>query len=147
MTRADSAYANMVGHKMNCSQCVLTAFSQEIGLDILLARKVALGFGGGMARNGKTCGAVTGSYMVLGLKQDLSNPEIANQIKEKVYAQINEFNRRFKEVHGSIECKELLGCDLSTEEGSAAANEKHLFTTLCPEFVRSAVEIVEELGR
>ena len=45
MTRAESAAANMIAHKMNCSQCVLTAFCEELGLDAGLARKIALGFG------------------------------------------------------------------------------------------------------
>jgi hypothetical protein len=42
-------------------------------------------------------------------------------------------------------CRELLGHDLSKPEGRKAAYEKGLFTTLCPQFVRDAVEIVEQL--
>ena len=144
MTRADSAAENIATSKMNCSQSVLTAFAEELGLSPLLARKLAIGFGGGMGRTGKTCGAVTGAYMVLGLKQDLK-PENAQQVKERVYAMVNEFNRKFSEINGSTTCKDLLGCDLSTPEGSAKAKEKGLFTSLCPKFVRDAVEILERM--
>jgi len=39
----------------------------------------------------------------------------------------------------------LLGYDLSNPEERAAVSEKGLFTTLCPQLVRDAVEIVEQL--
>jgi C_GCAxxG_C_C family probable redox protein len=146
MTKAASAYANMVAHKMNCAQCVFTAFTADLGLEPEVALKIAMGFGGGMGRTGQTCGAVTGAYMALGLKQNLT-PKNADQIKEKTYALMAEFNRKFRKLHGSTICKELLGCDLGTPEGLAKVHEKSLFTTLCPKLVRDAVKIVEKLGK
>ena len=143
--RAESAAAHIASRKMNCAQSVLTAFSEELGLNLPLARKIALGFGGGMGRTGKTCGAVTGAYMVLGLKQDL-NAGNAQQVKDRTYALVREFNQKFMAVHGSLACKDILGCDLGTPEGSALAKEKDLFTTLCPGFVKSAVEILEKMS-
>jgi C_GCAxxG_C_C family probable redox protein len=130
---------------MNCSQAVLTAFCEEFGLSAALARRLALGFGGGMGRCGKTCGAVTGAFMVLGLKHEL-NAENGQQVKEKVYALVKDFSRRFCEINGSTTCKDILGCDLNTPEGVAFAKEKSLFTTLCPKFVHDAVEILEGMG-
>jgi C_GCAxxG_C_C family probable redox protein len=146
-SRADGAAANIASGKMNCSQSVLTAFAEELGLETRLARKLALGFGGGMGRTGKTCGAVTGAYMVIGLKQDDLKAENTGQIKDEVYALVREFNKRFTAINGSVACKELLGCDLSTAEGVAAAREKKLFTTLCPKFVHNAVEVLEAMQR
>jgi C_GCAxxG_C_C family probable redox protein len=142
MSRADSAADNMTLRKMNCSQSVLTAFCEELGLEKSLALKLALGFGGGMGRCGNTCGAVTGAYMVIGLKQDLK-AENAQPIKEKTYSLVKEFNRRFTAVNGSTQCRDLLGTDISTPEGHDAANAKKLFITLCPKLVHDAVEIVE----
>ncbi len=52
----------------NCSQSVLTAFAGDFDLDEVTALKVAGGFGAGMGRLMETCGAVSGAYMVLGLK-------------------------------------------------------------------------------
>ena len=48
MVKADSAAANIASGKMNCSQSVLTAFGDELGLNSVLARKIAMGFGGGL---------------------------------------------------------------------------------------------------
>jgi C_GCAxxG_C_C family probable redox protein len=145
MSRADSAAGNIAAGKMNCSQSVLTAYCEELGLSRLLALKVALGFGGGMGRTGKTCGAVTGAYMVLGLRQNLTS-ETPAQNKDKAYALVKDFNKRFTEKNGAVNCKDLLGCDLSTPEGAAYAKEKGLFANLCPRFVSSAVEILEEMN-
>jgi C_GCAxxG_C_C family probable redox protein len=145
MSRADSAAENIAGAKMNCSQSVITAYCEELGLDRKLALKVALGFGGGMGRTGKTCGAVTGAYMVLGLRQN-PTPETAVQVKDKAYALVKEFNRRFIEKNGTLNCKELIGCDLSTPEGAAYFKEKGLSAAVCSRFVHDAVEILEEMN-
>ncbi len=138
MTRSETAFTVMAESKMNCAQAVLTAYCEEFGLDRATALRLARGFGGGMGRTGKTCGAVSGAYMVLGLRE----PKEAREGVEAVYAQIKEFNRKFIELHGSTECTALLGCDLSTPEGLARARGEGLFTTVCPGFVKTAVELL-----
>jgi C_GCAxxG_C_C family probable redox protein len=145
MTRGESAYANMAARKMNCAQCVLTAFSEELGLERIQALKMAMGFGGGIGHTGQTCGAVSGAIMVIGLKQDLSSTN-AQEVKDKTYALIKDFTGEFIKSNGSTSCTELLGYDLSKPEQLTAAREKGIFTTKCPQFVKSAVEIVEEMG-
>ena len=60
-----------------------------------------MGFGGGMARAGKTCGAVTGAYMVLGLSQRINENNSRESI-ERTYKLIHDFNREFKAMHGSL---------------------------------------------
>ena len=55
-------------NKFNCSQSVLTVFSNEYGLSENDCLKMACAFGGGMGRQQQTCGAVTGALMALGLK-------------------------------------------------------------------------------
>lgn len=146
MSRADAASENMTAGRMNCAQSVLTAYCQELGLDLGLALKVATGFGGGMRRTGKTCGAVTGAYMVLGLKQNVT-PENANQIKTRVYEIVKVFNRKFIEKNRSVTCNDLLGCDISTPEGQTYAREKGLFKTICPRLVRDSVEILDSMDK
>ena len=44
----------------SCSQSVLSAYGPQLGLDTELALRVSGAFGSGMARMGRTCGAVTG---------------------------------------------------------------------------------------
>ncbi len=101
-------------------------------------------FGGGMARMGETCGAVTGALMVIGLKYGMTQAK-DEAARDKTYKLAQEFAERFKARHKSMLCRELLGYDLSKPEQRKAAFDKGLFTTICPQFVRDAVEIVEQL--
>jgi C_GCAxxG_C_C family probable redox protein len=127
-----------------CSQSVLSAFAAEFGLNREKALRVAGAFGGGMGRMGKTCGAVTGAFMVIGLKYAKLRPE-DNQTREKAYELVKEFVKRFQERNGSIECRKLLGHDISTPEGYKIIYEKGLTKELCPSFVQDAVEILEQI--
>ena len=53
--------------QFNCAQTVFSLFAKDLGMDETTALKVSSAFGGGMAC-AETCGAVTGAYMVLGMK-------------------------------------------------------------------------------
>ena len=127
-----------------CSQALLSAYGTQFGLDREVALRIADGFGGGMGRMGEICGAVTGAFMVIGLKYGRTVAE-DTQARKKTNSLINEFVRRFKDSHESIVCRELLGCDISTPEGLNSAREQKLFTTICPKCVRDAAEIVGQI--
>jgi C_GCAxxG_C_C family probable redox protein len=128
---------------MNCSQAVLSSYCEQFGLDSGKATKVGTGFGGGM-RMAETCGAVTGAFMVLGLKYGNSTVE-DKESKAKTYEKIIEFTSRFKASHGSVKCRELLGCDITTPDGEKKARENGLFVSVCPKIVQEAAEILEEI--
>jgi hypothetical protein len=81
---------------------------------------------------------------VLGLANHVSK-ESPRQSMDKTNALITEFNRRFKELHGSLTCTGLLGYDLSLPEKAKEAREKGLFAEKCPVFVVDAVKILESL--
>ncbi len=130
--------------RFNCAQAVLSAYSEGLGLDKETALKMASPFGAGMARMGETCGAVTGAFMVMGLKHGRSRVE-DEQAKEKTYELMHEFMRKFKERNTSILCNVLLGFDISTPEGRKLAAEKDTHANLCPKYVRDAAEILEQL--
>jgi C_GCAxxG_C_C family probable redox protein len=142
--KAKKAKEYMAERKSNCAQSVFRVFSEELGLDENTALSVAQGFGGGMGHTSSVCGAVTGAYMALGLANK-SSKENARQNIDKTYDLMAEFNRKFKALHGSTNCTELLGYNISKPEEMAAAHEKGLFITKCPVFVEDAVRIVESL--
>ena len=58
----------------NCAQAVLSACGPRFGIGRELALRIAAGFGGGMGTMGRTCGAVTGAFMVIGLARGASDP-------------------------------------------------------------------------
>ncbi len=80
--------------------------------------------------------------MVLGLKYGHFEAE-NNEQKSRAYAISCEYTRRFKEQNGSIVCRDLLGYDLTKPEDAACIREKNLFRSVCPEMIRSAVEVLE----
>ena len=82
--------------------------------------------------------------MVIGLKYGKVKPD-DEAAKEKTYRLVREFVSRFEQRHGTILCRKLINADISTPEGLQAARDKGLIATTCPPFVKSAVEIVEEL--
>lgn len=125
----------------SCSQAVFTAYCEEYGIPQDLAVKMTSGFGAGM-NMGLTCGVVTGAYMVLGLR--CSGDDCTTSTgRQSVYQALASFNDRFTQAHGTTCCRELLGCDISTEKGLTQAKDQKLFTTRCPGFVQTAVEILD----
>jgi C_GCAxxG_C_C family probable redox protein len=128
----------------SCSQAVLAAYSDRFCLDREVALRIAAGFGGGMGRMAQTCGAISGAFMIIGLKHGGVDPE-ERAAKEKTYEAMREFANRFIARHGSLICRELLGCDISTPEGFQLAKEKKLYAVVCPGLVKTAAEIVEEM--
>jgi C_GCAxxG_C_C family probable redox protein len=127
-----------------CSQSVLSAFADPADLSRDTALRVAAGFGGGLARSGGTCGAVVGAIMALSLRH-CGTPADEPLSKERTYPAVREFLARFRALHGTIECRELLGIDIGSPEGLQQARDEGLFKRRCPAFVKTAAEIVEEL--
>jgi len=142
MTHIEKAN-ELFGKKFHCSQAVFAAFAEELGLTEKQALKIGACFGSGM-RKGEVCGACTGALMALGLKYGQCKEEDINS-RLKTNEVTDRFMFEFKKENGSFICKELLGCDLATEEGIATALEKKLFTEFCPKMVESATKIAEDI--
>ena len=142
MTHVEKAN-ELFGRKFYCSQAVFAAFAEEFGMTEEQALKIGACFGSGM-RKGEVCGACTGALMVLGLKYGQSHEEDLDS-RLKTNEATDRFMNEFKKANGSYLCKELLDCDLATEEGRTTALEKKLFTEFCPRMVQSAVKIVEDM--
>ena len=128
----------------SCSQAVFATFSEDFGLGREISLKLSQAFGGGMAHLGEACGAVTGAFMIIGLKYGRTRADDL-EARDRTYAKMRLFAEKFKALHCSIQCRCLLGLDIGTEEGMRLAREKNLFQTLCSGYVRHAAEIVEEI--
>jgi len=125
---------------INCSQCVLSYWADELGYDEDELFRMATAFGGGMYR-GDTCGAVTGGLIALGLNFGGIEPEERALAKEKAKA----FQAAFTEKLGSTLCHELLGCAMLTPEDCEKAAASGKILDFCPKCVMTALEILDEL--
>ncbi len=124
-----------------CSQAVLMAYCKDLNLDKGIALGIASGFGGGMGGMAETCGALTGAFMVISLRYGG-----ALEQKKIIYEKVQLVAQKFKNRNnGYCACRDLLGADLSTEEGKEFIVKKKLFQTSCPQFVKDAIDILEEV--
>ena len=142
MTRQEKA-VKYFRDGFHCSQAVFASYAEECGFTEKQALKLGSCFGGGM-RKGEVCGACTGALMALGLKYgmdavgDLENQRIADGYAKRF---LDEFSGR----NGSYLCRELLKCNLASEEERQYAREHGLFAAVCPKLIESAVLITEQL--
>ncbi|MCD8302695.1 MAG: C-GCAxxG-C-C family protein [Prevotellaceae bacterium] len=91
-----------------CCQSVVAAFASLYGLDEIMAKRLAAGFGGGMGRLRMTCGTVSALVMLVGL--DCGQTEGADrQGKSECYRMVQQLLAKFKELNGSLICAEILG--------------------------------------
>jgi len=125
----------------NCSQAILSTYCEEFGLDKKAALQIACGLGAGMGRLQETCGAVSGAYLLIGLKYGKFLKE-DDAAKEKTYAMVREFARQFVKKNRTTNCRELLGVDLINGDKQVASQQ---VKTVCPRVVRDAARILETL--
>ena len=92
----------------NCCQAVVLAYNDLFGIDDETAAAMSSGFGGGMGRMREVCGSVSGMVMLAGLIRPATDPTVKDW-RTANYALVQEMAGEFKEINGSIVCKELLG--------------------------------------
>jgi C_GCAxxG_C_C family probable redox protein len=143
MTRNDDALDSF-RKGFTCSSAVFSAFSEEMGLDHDTAKKISCGFGAGISKTGNICGAVSGAIMVIGLKYGKTR-QGDDASTNKTRALVRQFIQEFNAYHGSINCTDLLGFNLSKPDEFEQARNEKLFTTKCPLLVQDAVTILESL--
>ncbi len=128
---------------LSCAQQTLAAVIEELGYDREEAYRLGNGFGGGMM-TGDTCGAVTGALMAIGLAY--GNTEPGNKAQDDLCREkVAEFQRRFKERHGSTICRELIGYDFADPKQRQAAKESGKIMDYCADLVVDAVEILNDI--
>ena len=144
MTKSENA-ALYFSDTFNCSQAVLTSFGQDYGLSEDQCLKIGCAFGGGIARQQMTCGAVTGALMALGLEFGRAANDPYSKTSE-AYDKSNQLFEEFKKRNGSVNCRELLqGLDMNDPEDQKKIQKQELFQTVCMKYVMDAVEITERI--
>ncbi len=127
----------------NCAQSVLLSLSDLTGLDEETSLAIAGGFGGGM-RAAEVCGAVSGAVMAIGLSFPFTDGKDI-EARDRISDLTREFHRRFREVNGTLICRELLGYDVEKPEELAKVKEMGLIAKLCNGYVDSAALIARDI--
>ncbi len=125
-----------------CAQQVLNHFADRLGLTDETTLRIASAFGAGMGK-AEVCGCVSGALMVLGMMHGPSGPCPRPQ-KEAFYARRDAFTEAFAKAHGSLQCRGVLGHDLTTPEGQTAVRQNNLFIKTCAPLVCNTCALLEE---
>ena len=127
----------------NCSQSVLAAFSDVIGLDKQTALKVSLGLGGGVGRMREICGVISAGAMILGA---IYGGEESKD-KQTAYEKTREFAEKFRAIHGCVICRELLDLTVKMEPSAKPdeRNAEYYAKRPCARLVVGACEILEAM--
>lgn len=126
----------------NCSQAVVLAFADQLDADKNTLLLIASSFGGGMARMREVCGAISGMFMVAGLKQGFASPKDIEG-KADHYKNLQKLAEAFKEENGDIKCRDLLGLPTGPDIPTPSERTPDYYKRRpCVELVRSAANIL-----
>lgn len=97
-----------------------------------------------MGRLGGVCGAVTGMFMVAGMKYGYTDAS-DKKAKTEHYRLIHDLAKQFEKQNGSIICRELL-CVSPKHDNSVsdAINENYYKKRSCAELVEQAARMLDE---
>ncbi len=143
MTHKEKAI-KLLDEKYHCTQALFGAFAADLGLDLKTAFKISTCFGGGM-RCGSTCGCITAGLLVLGMTFGFYN---SSDTEQEVYGnrKTEEFIRRFTEkMNGKVNCRDILGKDISIPDEMAVIRKEGLIRKKCPEALSASIEILEDM--
>jgi len=139
-TKQSQRALELFSQNYNCAQSVFAACATDDGLDEARRLALAAPFGGGVARQGEICGAITGALLALGEANGAAMVADPVAGRKAVYDQAQKLTEGFRAAHGSILCRELTGCILATEEGQRSFKERNLHQEFCSKLVAFAAE-------
>lgn len=128
----------------NCAQSVYAASANGNGMSEQQRLAVSAAFGGGMARRGEVCGALTGALMALGEKRGVNECD-PTSFRATLYKDSEDLMDRFRDFAGAIHCRALTGCRLNTEEGQKKFKENNIHATVCDKLVAFAAGEIEKM--
>jgi C_GCAxxG_C_C family probable redox protein len=124
-----------------CAESVLLAIAESKGIESDLIPKIATGFCSGISRTCGMCGAVSGGILAINMLTGRSSPKAS--IKEN-YDSVKSFIHAFEERFNTTNCRQLIDCDLGTEEGQKTFNDNKLIEQ-CKQYTEEATKMVMEI--
>jgi len=119
-----------------CSEAVLLALSESMGVESELIPRISTGFAAGVARTGNVCGALSGAVMGLGLRYGRDAPE--TEPGRRPYWYSRRLAEAFEEAYGSVTCPGVLGLDLGDPDDYRRYTEEDMWATTCRDVIKTA---------
>jgi C_GCAxxG_C_C family probable redox protein len=113
-----------------CAETTLIVLQKAYGLSAATDSSPAMVLNGGVAWSGGCCGAITGAAMAVGR---LAAQRIADHKEAKRTARsiIKRLMDDFSAEYDHLNCRDLVGLDISSEEGHATFIEGQVWHTVC----------------
>ena len=128
----------------NCSEAVVMAVCDHLGIDREIPQKIATPFGSGMSRNGSNCGALNAAFICMGM---VGGRQSSDESRDNSYMPADRVFAKFKEKYGSSLCLDITGVNLRDPE-EAAKNKERMHNELCGPIVSQVTEwVLEELDK
>jgi|YNPNPStandDraft_1061719.scaffolds.fasta_scaffold38132_2 C_GCAxxG_C_C family probable redox protein len=122
----------------NCAQSVLEALGHAEGIEVEPLVRMVTGLGGGLARRGEACGALTAGVLWLSMVRGTTRPE---EPRGEAYELAGRLIEPFRRRHGRLDCMSINGLDFSREE------HRHRCSGICAWTARRVIDILEEMNR
>ena len=127
----------------NCTQSVVLAFRDDMGMDREEALKLASPFGAGLGGMREVCGTVSGMMLVIGHFYGYADPKDF-EAKKQLYARVQDLADRFRQINGSIICHELLHLEKGARPAPQERSKEYYQKRPCPELCGIAARLVDE---
>lgn len=139
---AEATIAHFLPEGRTCCESILMAGCQALGIESELVPDIALGLAGGIGLQGRTCGAVTGAALVLGIALGPLEPEHPKRLL-RVCEAVQALSKEFEERFGTLECRKLCGLDLTTPEGRKTLKERVKAQT-CRQYMEACARMLAQ---
>lgn len=138
----EATVKRMFAEGYDCSQIVLSAVADRLGISRETALSSASGLGIGLCR-GSVCGAALGGIVALGIRYgNVLSGDMAS--KATVFAKREEFLSRFEQMNGKLLCKDLLGVQVVSLEDMILRSGEGLYVN-CPRYCVNAISILDSM--
>ena len=126
----------------NCAQSVFLAYSDVFELNLEMAKKMSVSFGGGVGRMREVCGTVSAMAMLAGFKYPVLDQQ-DQEARTKNYAMVQKMSDLFKEKHGTIICRSLLPAAEASQTipAPSARTAEYYAKRPCSKYVETAARI------
>ncbi len=127
----------------NCAQSVLIAYASEMNLTEEQAMRLSAGFGGGMGRLRRDCGAYSAAVMLVCAMEgeDSETPEA----RVRLYTRVQRLYGDFVSSLGTVNCAKLLGKPEGPEPPVPDPRTPDYYASRpCAGIIRTACEIIEK---
>ena len=121
-----------------CAESVLKSVADDMNIKSDLIPGIASGFCGGISRTRGMCGAVSGAIMAINM---IKGRQLPDQSQEENYLAVQKLITAFREEFGSLNCYDLTGCDLATDQGQELFERNNIHDR-CTGFVEKATQLV-----